>query len=240
MNQKLIEFLQNYWLLFVILNPILTLVITPIIVAIINKKTINLSSADDIIKLKDYNENKKIEKRQYNLKLKLYRNCFQKQKKYKGWILWDFNEMGNIENRWFRVINKDGEYLTLKFPEHIIVRRYGYDPKDRLQHGHYFLKPNFIEIILNNLKIFYSRRITEKNIPCLIKYLEEKKVNNKKIEINEIFSYFKNIKFYLLEKMLKDLNCERKDLTNLIVIRQIGTDNLIPYFNDIDKQNNGI
>ena len=158
MNPKVIEFLQNYWLLILILNSFITLVATPIIVAIINKKTINFSSADDIIKMKEYKVNKKNESKKNNFRLKLYKRCFQNQKKYKGWVLWDFNEFGDIENRWFRVKNQEGEYLTVRFPENYIVRRYGYSSNDRLDHGHYFYKPNFIENIINKLRNVFNKK----------------------------------------------------------------------------------
>jgi len=234
MHEKIIKFLQDYWLLFVIFNPILTLVITPIVIALIHKKTISFSSADDIIKLDEYNKKKEIEKKHNKLRLKLYRNCFQKQKKYNGWILWDFNEIGPIENRWFSVINKEGEHLILKFPEHIIVKRYTFDPNDILQNGHYCLKPNFIEIIINNIKNKINHKIIINNIPLLIKYLEEKKSMNINVEINEIFNHFKKIKFYLIGEMINNIYDEgkRRDLTDIITIKQIGTDQVVPYFKE--------
>ena len=226
MIQHIVEFIKNNWL------PILSLVVTPIIIAIINKITIKFTSADDIIKLKEYKENKKKEKQVDNFHLKLYRICYQNQKRYKGWVLCDFNEFGDIENRWFRVRNNQGEYRTVKFPENLIVRRYGFSSNDRLDHGHYIYKPNFIENIITKLKNKQNNRIIEKNTPSLIAFLEDIKQKNETIEISEVFRRFKKIKYYTLEKMLLILMHEkqRKDLTDLIMIRQLGTNQISPYF----------
>ncbi|MDR1148592.1 MAG: hypothetical protein LBK66_08175 [Spirochaetaceae bacterium] len=142
----MIDFIKDNWF------SLLSIVITPIIIAIINKKTITFSSADDVIKLKEYNENKKTVRRRNKFYLNLYKRCFQKQRKYKGWTLWDFQEFGDMENRCFCVKNKEGEYLKIGFPENIIVRRYSYDYNDRLSHGNCCYKPNIIENLIAKLK----------------------------------------------------------------------------------------
>jgi hypothetical protein len=231
-------FIQNNWLLIVILNSVISLVVTPIIVAIINKKTITLSSADDVIKLKEYRATKRNEKRKSKFCSKLYRICFQKQKRYKGWTLWDFYEFGDIENRWFRVKNNEGEYLTIHFPEGLIVRRYGFDLNDRLEQGHYSYIPNLIEELMFKLKQKHITRIMDKYFPSLISYLEDKKKKNETIEINEIYRQFNKIKYYIIENMLLDLfhKKQRIDLTNIIVTRQLGTNITMPYFtNSFEK-----
>jgi len=222
----MIDFLKNNWL------PILSVIVTPIEVAIINKRTISFSSADDVIKLKEYKKTKKIERRRNNFYLKLYRICFQHQRKYKGWSLWDFQEFGDIENRWFRVRNKEGEYLTIEFPENIIVRRYGYDPNERLSHGHYCYKPNFIENIFVLLRQRHDKKLIEKIRPNLIEFLENKKQNNEKVELNEILKQYKSINVFAIEEMLKELRAEKqgKELTDIITISQIGTNQTLPYF----------
>jgi hypothetical protein len=224
----MIDFIKDNWF------PLLSIVVTPIIITIINKKTITFSSADDVIKLKEYRQNKKIERRRNRFYLNLYRICFQKQRKYKGWSLWDFQEFGDIKNRWFRVKNEEGEYLTIGFPENIIVRRYGYDPNDRLSHGNYCYKPNFIENIFIMLKQKHDKKLMEQTLPCIITLLENKKQKKEQIELNEIFSHYKNINICLIEEMLNDIriNKQRKDLTDLITIRQLGTNHVMPYFSD--------
>jgi hypothetical protein len=223
----MIGFLSNNWF-----ATIISVVVTPIIIAMINKKTISFSSADDLIKLREYKENKKTEKRRNRFYLNLYRICYQKQRRYKGWSLWDFQEFGDIENRWFRVKNEEGEYLTIGFPENIIVRHYGYDPNDRLSHGHYSYIPNFVENIFIVLKRKHDKKLIEKTLPQIIEFLEDKKRNNEKAELNEIFGQYKNINICLIEKMLRCLRTEgqRKDLTDLITIRQLGTNQNVPYF----------
>lgn len=222
----MLDFLKNNWF------AILSVVIIPIAIAIINKKTIAFSSADDVIKLKEYKENKKIEKRRNHFYLNLYKICYQKQRRYKGWSLWDFQEFGDIENIWFRVKNEEGEYLTISFPENIIVRRYGYDLNDRLSHGHYSYKPNFIENIFIALRQKRDKKLMDKTLPNIIDFLENKKQNNEKVELNEIFNQYKNVDIRLIEEMLGDLRTEkkRKDLTGLITIRQLGTNQNVPYF----------
>jgi hypothetical protein len=225
------EYIQNYWPLIVLGYSVITLVITPIVIAIINKKTIRFSTANDIIRMIEFKEKRKNIKAYNKLRNKLYRKCFQKQRKYKGWVLWDFDEVSNSENGWFRVINKEGEYLTLKFPEHLTVRRYGYSPNDRIQQGHYILKPNFIENIFNNLRSNYLKKRMGKYFPLLINFLEKIKLKNERIEINELYRNFKKLEFYMLEKMLHDLKNEkqRKDLTDLITIKRIGTEEEVSY-----------
>jgi hypothetical protein len=228
----MIDFIQKYWLLIIILNSVISLVVTPIIVAIINKKTITFSSADDIIKLKEYRKKKKDERQRNKFRLKLYRTCFQKQKRYKGWTLWDFHEFGDVKNRWFRVKNNDGEYLTIHFPEGLIVRRYGSAPNDRLEHGQYSYSPNIIEKLILKVKQKYVTQLMEKNLPVLISFLEDKKGKNETIEINEIYRQFNKIKYYVIENMLFDLFHKKRriDLTDVIVVRQLGTNITMPYF----------
>jgi hypothetical protein len=215
-EQNMIEIILDNW------YPLLSLVITPIIIAIINKKTISFSSADDVIKLKEYKENKKNDKMLNKFYSKLYRICFKKQKKYKGWTLWDFNEFGDIEDRWFRVRNNDGEYITVNFPEHFIVRRYGY-ANDRLQHGHYCYKPSFIENIIFKAIDLYNKKTMKNYFPKLISFLEDKKNKNETIGFDEIYKYLKKVRYNLLEKMIIDLKekKQRGDLTDLIKKNEI-------------------
>jgi hypothetical protein len=119
----MIEFLINNWL------TIFEIAIIPLITVFWTKKTICLSTADDVIKLKKYKAKKREEERKKRLDRNLYIKCYRNQKIYKGWHLCDFQEN---ENQCFRVANKNGEYLTIRFPQDILVRRYGPDPDDRL------------------------------------------------------------------------------------------------------------
>jgi hypothetical protein len=224
----MIDFIKDNWF------SLLSIVITPIAIAIINKKTITFSSADDVIKLKEYNENKKAMRRRNKFYLNLYKKCFQKQQKYKGWTLWDFQEFGDIENRGFCVKNEEGEYLAIGFPKNIIVRRYGYDPNDRLSHGNYCYKPNIIENLIAEFKEFHNKKLIEKTLPDMIAFLEKRKANNEKVELSDIIKHYKNINFCLIEKMLENLrgDKQKKDLTDLITIRKVNTNQNVPYFND--------
>jgi hypothetical protein len=68
----------------------------------------------------------------------------------------------------------------------------------------------------------------------MIVFLENRKANNEKVELNEIIQRYKKISFCLIEKMLENLrgNKQKKDLTDLITIRQVDTHQNIPYFNN--------
>jgi hypothetical protein len=230
----MIEYLQENWLIVVIMNSILTLTITPIIINIINKKTIKLTTADDVIKLKEYNKNKNLERKKNIFKTRLYKTCFQKQKKYKGWYLGDFQEFGPIESRWFSVKNKEGECMVIRFPENLIVRRYGYDPNDRLQNKPFVYIPNIIERFINYLYFKNSKYKIKKYKNDVIQFLEERKNKNEKIEISELSKKFSKLKSYTLGSILNEIKDEnnRIDLIEIITIREIGTNETKLFFNN--------
>ena len=230
----MIEYLQENWLIIVIINSLVTLVITPIIIAIINKKTIKFSSADDIIKLKEYNATKKREKKKNVFHYRLYKKCFQKQKKYKGWVLSDFHEFGPIENRWFSVRNNDGEYMIIHFPENLLVRRYGYDPNDRMQNRPFIYTPNIMEKIIDFVFLLDNKRKVKKYKSEIISILEERKRKNEKIEMSELSKKYSKLKSYTLGSILKEIKDEndRSDLTEIITIRELGTNEAKSFFYD--------
>jgi exonuclease III len=145
------EFLKENWL------KILQIIIIPFITVFWTKKTICLSTADDVIKLKEYKAKMRDEKRKSRFYRNLYVKCYQNQKIYKGWHLCDFQEFGNIKNRGFRVSNENNEYLTIGFPQDTLVRRYGYDPNDSLSRSSFMYKPNFIERLFCNLKSKFKK-----------------------------------------------------------------------------------
>jgi hypothetical protein len=209
---------------------ILQFIIIPLITVIWTKKTICLSSADDVIKLKEYKAQKRDERRKNNFYRNLYIKCYRNQKKYKGWYLCDFQEFGNIEDRWFRVTNKNGEYLTIGFPQNMLVRRYSHDPNDRSTRNSFMYKPNFIEQFFCNLKLKKEEKIIEKAYPLLVSILEEKKSAQSTIEINELYKNFENMKYKVWERMLSKLKEKRNDLAELITILQLGKNAQLPMF----------
>jgi hypothetical protein len=221
----MIEFLRKNWL------DILQVIIIPLITVFWTKKTICLSTADDVIKLKEYRAKKRDEKRKDRFSWNLYVKCYRNQKKYKGWYLYDFKEFGDVEDRWFRVANKNNEYLTIGFPSNILVRRYGYDSNDRLSKGAFNYKPNSIEHFFLNLKYKKEEELIKEMYPNLVFILEGKKSIKTTIEINELLKNFKEMKYEVMERMFSKLKEDRNDLAELITIKQLGTNDHLPMFN---------
>ena len=197
---------------------------------LLDKKTICLSTADDVIKLKEYKANKRDEKRKERFNWNLYVKCYRKQRSFKGWYLYSFQEFGDVENRWFMVTNKNNEYLTIKFPQDIIVRRYGYAPNDKLINGSFYYKPNIIERIFQTIKFKKEKKLIEMMYPQFISILEKKKSINATIEINEFYKYFPQMKYGIMEQLILKLKSERNDLAEIITINQHGTNTHLPMF----------
>jgi hypothetical protein len=126
------------------------------------KKTICLSTADDVIKLKEYKTKKRDEKRKKYFDKNCYVKCYLNQKRYKGWCLHDFYEFGDVNQRNFQVKNKLGEVRYCDFPQGIVIRRYGYDPDDRNYNQPISYIPNFIEQFLLDLKFKKEEKLIEK------------------------------------------------------------------------------
>jgi hypothetical protein len=145
----MIEFIKNN------LSEILTIsqfIIIPLITVFWTKKTICLSTADDVIKLREDKSKKREEKRKKHFAWNCYVKCYLKQRKYKGWCLHNFNEFGDVDRRGFQVKNKFGEVRGFYFPEGIVIRKYGYDPSDRNYNQPISYIPNSIKQFFINLK----------------------------------------------------------------------------------------